>query len=290
MLQLLSQPKCRKLKTDVNDIAEIDPEEKILSIESLTVDALPDWISQLKKSSCLETLKLAFQSKLSEFPMIIVELSEVKSLTSLDLSGTIFNGKVPKQLGELKSLRSLNFSKCKIEIMDEAFFQQSTALNILNLHDNNIQSFPASLFCLPRLVELDISLTHGLKALPPKLILLTSLTSLNLSQNNFQRIEDDILIYLVNLKKISIAKNVPPLVVVPPQLGNLPKLEEVDVTGNEIKWPKIRRGPSYVAEKLKKYKVFTSRPKKLNFYNEEGKKESTIYMHRDKHLGKLSTF
>ncbi|XWS27454.1 hypothetical protein CRYUN_Cryun26dG0116500 [Craigia yunnanensis] len=92
---------------------------------------------------------------------IDIELVRILSiLTTIDLSNNNFSGKIPRNIGNLKSLKGLNFS-----------------------HNNLVGHIPSSMGSLTNLEWLDLSSNELAGKIPDKLVDMTSLEVLNLSYN-----------------------------------------------------------------------------------------------------------
>ncbi len=139
---------------------------------------------------------------------IPVQLGNLTSLTSLNLSGNRLTGNIPTQLGSL------------------------TALTNLSLYNNRLSgSIPSELGSLTALTNLSLGRNSLSGSIPSELGSLTSLTSLNFSRNQFTGAIPTQLGSLTNLTWLDLSNN-QLTGNIPAELGNLTKLLRLDL-GND---------------------------------------------------------
>ena len=123
-----------------------------LSQNKLTTLSLPDDLFSL---SVLQVLKLS-ENKLTDLPLTLINLTK---LQKLDISGNEFN-EFPQIVLKLSQLTHLYCSHSKISNLSALYMEDSLArlsLQFLDLHSNQIVTFPSKWCQFPELTYFDIS-------------------------------------------------------------------------------------------------------------------------------------
>jgi GTPase SAR1 family protein len=107
--------------------------------------------------------------------------AKVLDLSGDDVMGSAKLTELPKSLGQLTQLQTLNLSNNKLIRFPE-WLGQLTQLQTLNLSNNELTALPASLVKLSKLEELDVE-NNALHAIPSWLGSITSLKRLHLYNN-----------------------------------------------------------------------------------------------------------
>jgi internalin A len=147
----------------------------------------------------------------------------------LDLTGLGLT-KLPKELGELESLRTLqlcynHFEKVPIVV------NKLTNLRELDLSANHLQELPTWIGELKKLSALRLS-SNQLSGLPDSLASLNRLTRLYVSENNLTVLPDT-LFALTELNRLTVAKN--GLKDLPSEIQRLTLLTFLDLSENELR-------------------------------------------------------
>ena len=186
------------------------------------------------------------------------EITRLKRLQTLDLSGNALDGTLPQELVELEELRviDLSFNQLQGEISEEIGRLQN--LNQLNLSGNQLTGpipseiaklsnlkflflgfnyltgqIPSEIGDLINLVSLGLQLNDLQGDIPPEVGQLVNLTTLYLDYNGFSGQIPPELGSLTELRHLSLQLNklVGPL---PAELGRLTELEDLDVSDNRL--------------------------------------------------------
>ncbi|KAG5190520.1 hypothetical protein JKP88DRAFT_298526 [Tribonema minus] len=175
---------CDMVKVDLDAIFRMAGTQlKWLSLPSFTGPHLPD-LAHFKElvildcSSKMKTLRLRDCWRLSSLPK---SLGNLTALTSLDLTQCYSLKSLPESFGNLAALTSLRLHGYNgLRSLPESF-SNLTALTSLDLtYCAVLSSLPPSFGSLTALTSLDLSTCHALSSLPASFGNLTSLTSLNL--------------------------------------------------------------------------------------------------------------
>lgn len=242
------------------------------ALVSRSVFVLPDSIGRFKK---LKRLNLGGHH-LSELPKSIMEC---RSLQHLYLSGSMFDyiGKSRRfncdafaEANKLDQLEYLTLKYLGIEELPEGF-SKLEKLKYLNMSQNRLKELPKSFGILGELNWLDLS-NNEIDILPESFEILSSLNYLNLQSNKLKKLstplynldkleklhlrynkinqlnESKSITVLENLELLDLAHN---SLHIMPYLPIMPKLQELDMTGNKMdKLPK-NIGRLLTLEKLK---------------------------------------
>jgi len=168
---------------------------------------------------------LSEKSKLTELPVSIRHLTELKSLLLVNNQLK----ELPELLAQLKNLRTLDLSNNKMTVLPE-WLGQLSQLQSLTLSGNRLAALSASVGQMRKLQSLNLSSTK-LTALPKELAELQNLRSLYFSNNDSQSLPD-ILRQLQRLRILDIAGN--RLAAAPDWLGELTLLERLALSNNKL--------------------------------------------------------
>lgn len=190
-----------------------------------------------------------------------VEVQDFR-VVSIDLSGVGAQGNLPKEIGDLTALRSLNISgtsSSRINIQGEEVVMQLkegesqepsgltgtippeigslTNLEVLDLSGNSLVSpLPIQIFSLPSLRELVLSSNNFTGPIPEEIGSLSTLQILNLDYNSFTGSIPDAIAALSQLLSLDLSYN-QLSGVVPPSFGGeetLMNLENFVISGNML--------------------------------------------------------
>ncbi|MBA0792340.1 hypothetical protein Gohar_016848 [Gossypium harknessii] len=127
-------------------------------------DSFPHWIEALSELQVLVLRSNKFHGPITAPTRFEIELMKILTIfTSIDLSSNNFEGQIPRDIGELSSLRGLNLS-----------------------HNNLVGHIPSSLRNMTRLEWLDLSSNKLSGQIPTGLLDLTFLSSFNVSYNQLR--------------------------------------------------------------------------------------------------------
>jgi Leucine-rich repeat (LRR) protein len=160
-----------------------------------------------------------------------------KQFFNVSSSGELsLKGLSPQELGELESIKSLDFSNCNITSIKEGTFDNLTNLTELNLSNNNITGNKLPNFsCLLKLKKLNLSRNFINQLNPDKLKNLSKLEELYFSSNNIKTLNLDALLNnLPELKKCHFDLNLINKLHLD-KLNSVSKLVELNLGNNEIK-------------------------------------------------------
>ena len=155
-----------------------------------------------------------------------MELCNITSLQTLDLSGNQLSGGIPPQLVNLINLQTLNLSGSQLSGNIPPELGNMTSLRSLYLGGNLSGNIPPELGNLINLESLGIGCDQLSGSIPPELGNLTNLQSLYLSGNQLSGSIPPELGNLTNLQYLSLGWN-QLSGSIPPQLGNLTNLQEL---------------------------------------------------------------
>ena len=147
----------------------------------------------------------------------------------LDLSGVSLSQVVPACIGRLTALQALDLSDNQLTSVP-AEIGQLTSLEVLSLSHNQLTSVPAEIGQLISLTELFLG-GNQLSSLPAEIGQLTALTHLFLDSNQLTNLPAEIG-QLTSLKRLILSDN--QLTSVPAEIGQLTSLEVLNLFGNQL--------------------------------------------------------
>lgn len=242
------------LNLDVNTCdANISQFPKTLLTINLSGNRLTDFPKQLMTYSQLQMLDLS-QNQLTSISSQICELKMLRTLICannqlddnslpkdfgsnlannlrvLSLSGNLFQ-KIPQQILELKSLKSLYLGSNAIEEVPRDIYQMES-LRLLYLGGNQLESLPEEVGRLKHLESLSLC-ENKLRSLPTTIVQLKSLRSLALHRNQLTTLPEQI-VKLRSLIELSLRNN--PLVMrfVKDMMYETPSLMELSARAIKI--------------------------------------------------------
>jgi len=213
----LKENQLRNLTADIGDLKSLTS----LDLSSNNLINLPSEIGNLKNLTSLDLQgndSLEFTDICNAFSnyekkIVLTTTREYFSDSDLNLDFLSLkiimskqNNHIPKEIGNLKNLVSLN------------------------LHLSKLTSLPLEVWKLKNLISLNLSYNR-LTSLPPEIGSLENLAYLNLSRNALTRLPKEIS-SLKNLKELDLADN--GFQTFPDQTASLPKLENLDINSNYI--------------------------------------------------------
>ena len=174
-------------------------------------------------------------------PRLLGDLSELRTL---NLSGNRLSGPIPPELGRLTQLEVLNLrwqipGKTDTQITGPLPDELGDMANLrsVRLDHNNIDGvIPRTLGNLARLERLDISENDLSGSIPSELGHARSLKELRLGNNGLRGRLPGTLGDLADLKVVDLADNIL-TGALPPELGRLANLKELRVSGNRLAGP-----------------------------------------------------
>ncbi|KMZ70277.1 Receptor-like protein kinase [Zostera marina] len=205
-------------------------------------------------STVLETLDLKNNKITGNFPEWLTNMS---TLTTLDLSGNLFDGQLSPGIGMLTSLKELRLGKNMIYGSVPAEIGKCSLLHVLDLSDNKFSGdipkaigdlkslkdlwFGGNLFSgftlsgiggLSNLQTLSLKQNKLTGALPDELLQMKNLTFLDLSGNKFTGVIPDNIGNLVMVQNLNLSSN-GLNGGVPVAIGNLKNLKVLDLSGQK---------------------------------------------------------
>jgi len=227
---------------------------KVLDLAGLGLEELPP---EIGKCTQLEKLVLGkwdkekgryVGNKLTEFPDVVVQLTNLKrlsiahnqitkipealgnlsNLTLLDLSDNQI-AEIPEALGKLSNLTELYLSRNQIAEIPEILGNLSD-LTQLDLGANQIAKIPKLLGKLSNLTQLDLG-ANQIAELPNSFGNLSNLTQLQLGLNQISKLPE-VIGELSNLRELNLNFN--QIAKIPESLGKLSNLRELNLTENQI--------------------------------------------------------
>eukprot|EP00761_Pharyngomonas_kirbyi_P002915 gb/GECH01002919.1/.p1 GENE.gb/GECH01002919.1/~~gb/GECH01002919.1/.p1 ORF type:complete len:600 (+),score=108.66 gb/GECH01002919.1/:1-1800(+) len=191
-------------------------------LRELRINALnvSDSISEiLPEFTHLESISLSnYGDRLSQFPLIGLQF--LSRLTSLVFASNTFSMYQAVQISGMTWLRHLDISWCRFQQGSLAFLRDLTGLEYLSLRQcvGHVQDF-ASIGSLHRLYHLDVTAT-GINNAALRTILFTCPRIAHLYVGWCPQLSEDVV----------------------PDIVQMPSLVEVDVSGNEMMWRRLRSG------------------------------------------------
>ncbi len=207
--------------------------------------SIPEEIGTLGQ---LQQLQISNQQLSGNLPSTITNLS---GLTELDLSGNQLSGSVPAmslpQLGYLRlndnlfsemadgngscpNLKYLELQNNQISGSIPWYLGNFTALEYLNLSDNQIEALPAEMGNLNQLERLDIN-NNLLTTLPGGLAIILNLKHLSAHHNTLNNIPGN-LGQSRSLETLDLSYN--QITTIPEEIGNCPNLYQIYLNNNKI--------------------------------------------------------
>ncbi|KAL4607766.1 hypothetical protein ACB092_09G199300 [Castanea dentata] len=196
--------------------------------------------------------------------LISSEFGNFKSLTHLNLSNSMFSGKIPYEISHLSSLVSLDLSynygllietpvwkrvihnltqlrELLLDWSDMSSIRPNSLMNLsssfttLSLYECNLQGkFQNNILCLPNLQTLDLGINWNLEVSLPKCNWRrSSLKFLDLSETSFSGGLPDSIGNMNSLKNLNLA-NCNLIGSIPTSLGNLTELTFLDMSFNSL--------------------------------------------------------
>jgi hypothetical protein len=147
----------------------------------------------------------------------------------LTLSGYADLEQLPTGLSQLKNLQALSLYLQGIKCLPTDI-GQLTNLQWLYLHIDNLEYLPAEFGRLSNLKQLILENMYDLKDLPAEFSQLSSLEEIKLFHCGFRALPEPIF-ELTNLKKMEISVKSGIRFIVPPKIGHLRQLQELEIVG-----------------------------------------------------------
>ncbi|KAJ8425520.1 hypothetical protein Cgig2_019247 [Carnegiea gigantea] len=195
-----------------------------------------NWTGVDCKGSEVHGLNLPCKSSPLELPFP-GSIGELKNLRYLNLSQCRLRGVIPENLWSLEKLEILDLSSNRLSGSLSSMLSNLKVLRELVLDDNNFSGhLPSAIGLLKELVELSIRGNSFSGDLPTQLGNLSKLESLDLSVNSFSGVLPSSLANLSSLLYFDASNNgfTGPIF---PGIGNLMGLRKVDLSGNSINGP-----------------------------------------------------
>jgi Leucine-rich repeat (LRR) protein len=189
-----------------------------------------DWSSGLLKLSKLTTINKA-DIGFERYGEISKEISELKNLSELKLTGSTKSYQTMQYVSELTNLMKLQFDYY-IDTILPPEIRQLTHLKYLELGKSKLYSLPPEIGNLMNLQEINLSTNWGQSVSIPKEIgKLVNLKKIDFGWCNIKEIPDEIG-NLSNLEELNIWGG--DLTSLPTDIGKLKKLEKLFLSGNEL--------------------------------------------------------
>ncbi len=156
------------------------------------------------------------------------EIGELKNLRSLVISQTQL-GTLPTEIGNLENLKELNISDNRIAEIP-ASIGNLTNLETLFFGRNLITTFPKEIAQLDNLSVLGFG-NSDIETFPAEITQMANLTSLNITTSSIESLPDEIG-NLVNLTRLDLREN--KIKTIPASVGSLTNLEDLILHFNQI--------------------------------------------------------
>lgn len=167
----------------------------------------------------------------------------------LTLSGYADLAQLPTGLSQLKNLQALSLYLQGIKCLPSDI-GQLTNLQWLYIHIDNLEYLPAEFGRLSNLKQLILENMYDLKDLPAEFSQLSSLEEIKLFYCGFMALPEPIF-ELTNLKKMEISVKSGIRFIVPPKIGHLRQLQELEIVGTFDHYLPDEMGELSALEKLK---------------------------------------
>ncbi|KAK9054458.1 hypothetical protein SSX86_025536 [Deinandra increscens subsp. villosa] len=204
--------------------------KEFTACENQLNDTLPGWI--FSENCSLESLDLSENALTGEIPK---EISNCKKLTTLNLWGNYFSGKIPGQLGTVPNLQKLFLGNNTLtnEIPDSLLDLKN--LKFLDISRNHMGGDIPVIF--GRLTQVKILLLHSNNytggLLSSGILGLQNVSTLDLSYNNLSGLLPVEISQMASLKFLFLANN-QFYGSIPSEYGNIQGLQALDLSNNQL--------------------------------------------------------
>ncbi|XP_066330070.1 MDIS1-interacting receptor like kinase 2-like isoform X2 [Miscanthus floridulus] len=152
--------------------------------------------------------------------------------TGVTCSAMVHHGRGPSDVVQV--VTNISLPGCNLEgTLDELHFADLSELSVLDLSNNFLSGFPASIGNLTKLTSLNLSYGEWNGSIPATLGMLVNLRKLDLRVNSFSRLIPSSLGNLTRLEYMDFSYN-SLYGHIPRSLGNLTRLELFDLSNNQI--------------------------------------------------------
>ena len=221
------------------DLTQSAKNDSELTTDTSWMDAIWKWAKDNKLNKkiiprnssellALKELNLTYKGKGLGLKDIPKEIGQLTNLTSLNIKNNELTA-LPESIGQLVNLTSIYASDNQLEALPESI-SQLTKLKFLNISCNRLETLPESIGQLTKLTNLDIS-DNKLTTLPESIGQLTNLKKLNISCHRLETLPESIG-QLINLTELTIRHN--QLTELPESIGQLTDLTRLNVSSNKL--------------------------------------------------------
>ncbi|XP_026380196.1 probable leucine-rich repeat receptor-like protein kinase At1g35710 [Papaver somniferum] len=141
-------------------------------------------------------------------PFPIQCMKTLKNIQFLDLSGNLFEGPIPAEIGSLTKLQDLKLSRNQLNGSIPSEIGLLANLRILELYENPLEGpIPSSIGNLKMLQTLDLAYVNLNSSIPDELGLCTNLTYLGLASTNLQGSLPPSMASLIQLTELGVSSN-----------------------------------------------------------------------------------